>query len=117
MKIDLPLLDDISESDLVATLPPGKLALDVADRQADTQEISVNILAIRSTADGVAMDVVWTQGGKDAKGVRTSRSHSEHLAVAGGAATPAAYSQSLAALMAQLAAAIEQGVGNNPQDS
>lgn len=104
------LLRNALQSDLVAALPPGKLALDVADRQADTQEISVNILAIRSTADGVAMDVVWTQGGKDAKDVLTSRSHMEHLSVAGSATTPAAYSQSLAALIAQLAAAIEQGV-------
>lgn len=104
------LLRNVLQSDLVATLPPGKLALDVADRQPDTQEISVRILSIRSTGDGTMMDVVWTQSGKDAKGARISLSHTVRLSAAGAATTPVAYSQSLAALMAQLAAAIEQGV-------
>lgn len=104
------LLRNALQTDLVTSLPPGKLAFDVADRQPDTQEIAVSIMSIRSTVDGTAMDVIWTQSGKDAKGVRTSLSHTAHLNVAGVAATPAAYSQSLAALMAQLAVAIEQGV-------
>ena len=102
------LLRNALQSDLVATLPPGKLALDVADRQPDTQEIAVTILSIRSSGEGTAMDVQWTQSGKDAEGVRTSTSHTAHLSAAGSAATPAAYSQSLADLMAQLAAAIGQ---------
>ena len=104
------LLRNALQSNLVATLPVGKLALDVADRQPDTQEISVTVLSIRSTGEGTMMDVLWTQSGKDATGTRTNLTHKAHLNVAGGGATPSAYSESLAALMTQLAAAIEEGV-------
>jgi uncharacterized lipoprotein YmbA len=103
------LLRNALQSDLAATLPAGKFALDVADRQSDTQEISVTILAIRTTAGETSMDVLWTQAGKDAKGVRTSLTHKAHLSVAGASAMPAAYSENISALMAQLAASIEQG--------
>jgi len=103
------LLRSALQGDLAAGLPAGKFAPDVASRQANTQDISVSILSIRTAAGETAMDVAWTQTGKDARGAEMSRSHQAHL-MAGAGTTPVAYSETLSVLMGQLALTIEQGV-------
>jgi len=102
------LLRNALQNDLASTLPAGEFIPDVESRRPDTAEVSVDILSIRSQAGATAMDATWTLAGKDGHGTPVHQAHTAHLSVAGGGATPAAYSESLSALMAQLAAAIAQ---------
>jgi len=92
-------------ADLAARVPAPVVVPAEGPKPAGTTGLSVDILAVGTGADGMTMDVVWTETrpAADATGKPTSVAHSAHLSDPDSAATPAGYAAGLSRMMAELA--------------
>ncbi len=99
------LLRSSLAADLAARVPGPAVVPAEGPKPAGTIGLSVDILAVGTGAQGMTMDVVWTEtrAAADATGKPISLAHNTHLSVADSAATPAGYAAGLSRMIAELA--------------
>ena len=92
-------------ADLAARVPAPTVVPSEGPKPTGTIGLSVDILAVGTGADGMTMDVVWTETrpAADAAGKPVSVAHSARLSAPDAAATPSGYAAGLSHMIAELA--------------
>ena len=92
-------------ADLAARVPVPAVIPAEGPKPTGTIGLSIDILTVGTGADGMAMDVVWTETrpAADAAGKPTIVAHSARLSAPEAAVTPSGYAAGLSRMMGELA--------------
>ena len=102
-------------SDLAARVPARAVVPAEGPKPVGTIGLSVDILAVGTGADGMTMDVVWTETRPaDVTGKPTSVAHSARLSAPDPTATPAGYAAGLSRMIGELADRMVAELGGTP---